>query len=87
MGILFNLVQAQSNIMSQFSCQGQSGSSLGPASDCILKVADQAKTITKLQGDLGVLDASSKAQTAQIQQLQSSVKGEVAGKFTLWYLI
>ena len=50
-----NLVHAQSNIMSKFSCsQGTSGVNAS-ASECILKIADQEKRIAKLEGDLASL--------------------------------
>ncbi|CAB3979062.1 Hypothetical predicted protein, partial [Paramuricea clavata] len=55
--ILTNLVHAQSNIVSKFSCsKGSSGSNT--ASECISKVADQAKKIAKLEKDLNSLQTT-----------------------------
>ncbi|CAB4018344.1 ---NA--- [Paramuricea clavata] len=75
--ILTNLVHAQSNIMGEFSCsQGSSGSN--SASECILKVADQAKKIAKLEGDLTSLQSLTKTQENDIQQLQTTLSGSYA---------
>ncbi len=46
--------------MSKFSCsQGTSGVNAS-ASECILKIADQAKKIAKLEGDLASLASLTK---------------------------
>lgn len=55
--------------MAKFSC----GPSSNPTSECILKIANQAKNIAKLQVEINGLDTRSKTQASQIQQLQSSV--------------
>ena len=62
--------------MSKFSCsQGTSGSN--PASECILKIADQAKKIAKLEGDLASLQSLAKTKEKVIQQLQANVSGQL----------
>ena len=72
--ILTNLVHAQSNIMSKFSCE--SGANSNPTSECILKIADQAKKISKLEGELKSLQTVSTTQGNSIQQLQATVSGQ-----------
>ena len=73
--ILTNLVNAQSNIMSRFTCNG-GGSRLNPESECILRIANQTKRITKLQADLQSLQALAKTKENVIQQLQTTVSGQ-----------
>ncbi|XP_028395015.1 uncharacterized protein LOC114519141 [Dendronephthya gigantea] len=68
--ILTNLVHAQSNIMSKFSCQ--EGSHSNPVSECILKVADQAKKIAKLENELKSLQSITKIQERDIDQLNTT---------------
>jgi hypothetical protein len=68
--------------MGEFSCsQRPSGSN--PASECILKVADQAKKIAKLVGDLNSLQSLTKTQENDIQQLQTTVSGIVMRRYIL----
>ena len=76
MEILTNLVNAQSNIMSRFTCNG-GASGVNPESECILKVANQAKKIAKLAGDLQSLQTLAKTKEKVIQQLQTNVSGQL----------
>lgn len=65
--------------MAKFSCQAQSGTDTSSTSECIVKIANQTKTIKKLAAELRAVEALSKTQDSQIKQLQSSVKlGNVA---------
>ena len=75
MEILTNLVHAQSNILSKFSCS-KGDSSSNPTSECILKIVDQAKKISKLEGEVKSLQTSSNTQAGSIQQLQKTVSGK-----------
>jgi hypothetical protein len=63
--------------MGESSCsEGPSGSNT--ASEYILKDANQAKKIAKLEGDLNSLQSLTKTQENAIEQLQTTVSGSYA---------
>ena len=77
--ILTNLVNAQSSIINKISCIQSSN----PISECNLKIADQAKKIVKIDGDLASLHSLVKTKEKVIRQLQSTVTGQLIKSFHL----